>query len=160
MLGRRLRRRKPLDIGPIIVLDDFFPNIYSGFRIAEYNAFLQRYTNLTVYSTSLEFATAHAEYARRYPAFAHRVRPFDPAVQGAAMVCYDVLGMNHYYRGGIEIVVPPPDVNQLTSAIVRLKNDRKRLVSIAKAGQRRSRKLFSTSVQLGTRQEILECFAR
>ncbi len=379
MLGRRSGRRKPLDIGPIIVLDDFFPNIYSGFRIAEYNAFLQRYANLTVYSTSLEFASAHAEYARRYPAFAHRVRPFDPAVipgaklawimflhnahgylplleaagvpfvfslnpggafglnepasdamldpilaskqlrhiivtqditrtyllergvspqkitliyggvmnaryvdekaplrvyypkkpvldvafvahkympeapnkgfpdfcrlasnlagdpafawhvaghgfsdddwptalprperftfgglfeskttlwefllgidivvspqrpfllhqgnfdsfptlgvveaslQGAAMVCYDVLGMNRYYRGGVEIVVPPPDVNQLTSAIVRLKNDPKRLVSIAKAGQRRSRKLFSTAIQLGTRQQILERFAR
>jgi hypothetical protein len=73
----------------------------------------------------------------------------EASLQGAAMVCYDVLGMNHYYRGGIEIVVPPPDVNQLTSAIVRLKNDPKRLVSISKAGQRRSRKLFATSIHWG-----------
>jgi lipopolysaccharide transport system ATP-binding protein len=379
MLRRRFRPRKPPDIGPIVVLDDFFPNVYSGFRIAEYNAFLQRYANLTVYSTSPEFASDHAEYARRYPALAHRVRPFDPAVirgaslawimflfnaykclpfleaagvpfvfslnpggafglnepasdamldpilaskmlrqiivtqditrtyliergvpphkitliyggvmnaryvdekapsrayypkkplldvafvahkympqapnkgfpdfcrlaanlagdpafawhvaghgfsdddwpaaltrpdrftfeglleskttlweflrgvdiivspqrpfllhqgnfdsfptlgvveaslQGAVMVCYDVLGMNHYYRDSVEIVVSPPDVDQLTSAVLRLKNDPKRMVSLAKAGQRRSRKLFSTSIQLGTRQKILERFAR
>jgi len=60
-------------------MDDFFPNVDSGFRIAEYNLFLQRYANLTVNSTNAQFAGVHAEHAQRYPAFANPVRPFDPA---------------------------------------------------------------------------------
>jgi hypothetical protein len=43
---------------------------------------------------------------------------------------------------------------------VQLKSDPDRLVSIAKAGQQRSRKLLATSIQLGIRQNLLERFAR
>lgn len=73
---------------PIVVLDDFFPNLYSGFRIAEYNAYLARFPNLTVRSSSPEFAASHAIYAQRYPEFAARVLPFDLAALREARLAY------------------------------------------------------------------------
>ena len=73
---------------PIVVLDDFFPNLYSGFRVAEYNAYLRRFPNLVVRSSSPEFAAAHAIYAQRYPELAPRVLPFDLAALGEARLAY------------------------------------------------------------------------
>jgi lipopolysaccharide transport system ATP-binding protein len=82
------RTRAAQPTGPIVVLDDFFPNLYSGFRVAEYNAYLERFPNLIVRSSSPDFATAHAIYAQRYPHLAARVLPFDPAALADARLAY------------------------------------------------------------------------
>ncbi len=82
------RAHAPQPTGPIVVLDDFFPNLYSGFRVAEYNAYLERFPHLVVRSSSPDFSTAHAIYARRYPHFASRVLPFDPAALDHARLAY------------------------------------------------------------------------
>jgi glycosyltransferase involved in cell wall biosynthesis len=59
----------------LVVLDDFFPNLVTGFRVAEYNAYLAAFPTLRVLSNAPDFAARHAEYALRYPQFADRVLP-------------------------------------------------------------------------------------
>ena len=63
---------------PWVVLDDFFPNLLTGFRVAEYNAHLQVFAQLTVMSTLGDFAEQHRAYAHLYPQYAHRIQPFAP----------------------------------------------------------------------------------
>ena len=58
-----------------VVLDDFFPNLLTGFRVAEYNAYLTAFPGLRVLSSAPDFAARHAEYAALYPQFADRVLP-------------------------------------------------------------------------------------
>lgn len=58
-----------------VVLDDFFPNLLTGFRVAEYNACLQAFPTLRILSSATDFAPRHAEYAALYPQFADRVLP-------------------------------------------------------------------------------------
>ncbi len=55
------------------VIDDFFPNLLTGFRVAEYNALLDHFPGLSIASTYGDFAAAHAAYAALYPALAARV---------------------------------------------------------------------------------------
>ncbi len=62
----------------LVVLDDFFPTLLSGFRVAEYNAYLEIYPDLEVLSTVKNFSERHAQYAELYPAYARRIRPFSP----------------------------------------------------------------------------------
>jgi len=62
------RWSKPAD--ELVVLDDFFPNLLTGFRVAEYNAYLGAFDNLRVLTALSGFATEHARYAARYPQFA------------------------------------------------------------------------------------------
>jgi lipopolysaccharide transport system ATP-binding protein len=59
-----------------VVLDDFFPNLMTGFRIAEYNALLERFPHLSVQSTTPAFYRHHRDYARLYPELAPRVQKF------------------------------------------------------------------------------------
>jgi len=62
--------------GELVVLDDFFPNLLTGFRVAEYNAYLGAFANLRVLSAVPGFPSEHARYAARYPQFASRVARF------------------------------------------------------------------------------------
>lgn len=62
----------------ILVLDDFFPNLLTGFRVAEYNALLSAFPRMGVLSANPEFAQHHAAYASLYPQHAGRVLPFEP----------------------------------------------------------------------------------
>ena len=62
----------------LVILDDFFPNLLTGFRVAEYNALLQALPGLQIYSTlpGPDFEARHAEYAQRHPTHAHRILPW------------------------------------------------------------------------------------
>lgn len=62
----------------LVVLDDFFPNVLTAFRVAEYNALLQALPALKVYSSLGEFSCFHAQYAALYPEHADRVMPYGP----------------------------------------------------------------------------------
>lgn len=66
----------------LVVLDDAFPNLHSAFRIAEYNAYLERWKDATVYSTASNpvslrgeksFRRVLWEYASVYPELGERV---------------------------------------------------------------------------------------
>lgn len=64
---------------PWVILDDFFPTLVTGFRIAEYNAHLDAFPQSMVLSTLAEFTAEHTRYAKRYPRHATRVQPYSPA---------------------------------------------------------------------------------
>lgn len=71
-----------------LVLDDFFPNVLTGFRVAEYNALLDHFPGLRIASSYGDFGRAHAEYAALYPRFAARVYRFDPAMLEGCRFAY------------------------------------------------------------------------
>ncbi|ATW28909.1 LPS biosynthesis protein RfbU [Candidatus Formimonas warabiya] len=58
----------------LAILDDYFPNLKTGFRISEFNYYLEKYPNCVVYSTRYDMH--HAEYAAAYPQFQDRIKPF------------------------------------------------------------------------------------
>ena len=60
-----------------VILDDFFPNILTGFRVAEYNYYLERFPNLQIFSAVPEFDSILAEYLKIYPKFHDRIKPFN-----------------------------------------------------------------------------------
>ncbi|MDF0604312.1 glycosyltransferase [Neisseriaceae bacterium TC5R-5] len=61
----------------VAVLDDFFPNLLTAFRVAEYNWYLEHFPQLNVYSTNPDFKAVHAAYAQLYPQYADRVMQYD-----------------------------------------------------------------------------------
>ncbi|MCL4747168.1 MAG: hypothetical protein KJZ83_17370 [Burkholderiaceae bacterium] len=71
-----------------LVLDDFFPNLLTGFRVAEYNALLDRFRGLRIASSYGDFDRAHAGYAALYPRFAPRVVRFDPEMLAGCRFAY------------------------------------------------------------------------
>lgn len=80
--------RRPPRRARLVVLDDFFPNLLTGFRIAEYNAYLARWPALQILTTQPHFAACHTQYAARYPQWAPRVRPFEEAALAGAALAY------------------------------------------------------------------------
>lgn len=69
----------------LVILDDAFPNLHSAFRIAEYNAYLQRWPDATVYSTAQNrvsvrngkgFGQILDDYAALYPELSSRIFRF------------------------------------------------------------------------------------
>lgn len=60
--------------GKLAILDDYFPNLKTGFRISEFNYYLEKYLNCDVYSTRYDMH--YFEYAAAYPQFKDRVKPF------------------------------------------------------------------------------------
>jgi lipopolysaccharide transport system ATP-binding protein len=77
---------------PMVILDDFFPNVLTGFRVAEYNAHLQAFPQLMVLSALGDFASQHARYAQLYPNLASRVQPYSPAwLAGCSLVYLNFL---------------------------------------------------------------------
>jgi glycosyltransferase involved in cell wall biosynthesis len=66
----------------LLILDDMFPQMLSGFRIAEYNGYLEDFRNATVYSTASVFAhigerrsfrAVVKEYEAHFPQYRGRV---------------------------------------------------------------------------------------
>ena len=72
----------------ICVLDDFFPNLLTGFRVAEYNTYLSEFENLHILSSYGHFEEHHEQYAAQYPQFASRVRQFSPAALAGCRLAY------------------------------------------------------------------------
>jgi len=123
------RWSKPAD--ELVVLDDFFPNLLTGFRVAEYNAYLGAFDNLRVLSALSGFATEHARYAARYPQFAPRVERFSQRdLRGAKLAYINFLNnaalflphlerrglafaLTLYPGGGLGLHEPPSDVKLL-----------------------------------------------
>ncbi len=72
----------------ILVIDDTFPNIITGFRVAEYNYYLNTIPNLRVLSICPDFDQKHREYADRYPTLASRVLPFSDEALSNCRLAY------------------------------------------------------------------------
>lgn len=58
----------------IAILDDFFPNLTTGFRIAEFNYYLERYSNIVAYVH--RYDNHYPEYAATYPHLKDKVQSF------------------------------------------------------------------------------------
>jgi len=98
LYGRRYRNR-------FLILDDLFPVLLSPFRIAEYNAYLNRYPSAEAHSTGTafpylretrSFAEVRADYESLYPAFKGRVHSFDPGMLPLARVTYTIFIHNAF----------------------------------------------------------------
>ncbi|MDF2673573.1 MAG: hypothetical protein K0R09_1838 [Clostridiales bacterium] len=61
----------------LVILDDFFPNVKTGFRVAEYNYYLKKYQNSEVYSSDIGFLRNVKEYEEHFPIFKNRVKPLN-----------------------------------------------------------------------------------
>lgn len=58
----------------LAILDDYFPNLNTGFRISEFNYYLENYPDCEIYSTRYDMH--HHEYSAAFPQFKDRVKPF------------------------------------------------------------------------------------
>lgn len=79
---------QPARRAELVVLDDFFPNLLTGFRIAEFNAYLRAYRNVRVLSALRDFETEHARYAELYPEMASRVERYTRKALGRPQLVY------------------------------------------------------------------------
>lgn len=55
------------------ILDDYYPDLSSSFRIAEYNWYLRHFAKWRIFSTGRHFLASHAGFAEVYPDLADRV---------------------------------------------------------------------------------------
>lgn len=68
----------------IVALDDYFPSLDTGFRVAEFNWLLQHDVLSTVHSTIEPWGHLVGRYAESFPLLADRLKPFgDHALDGA-----------------------------------------------------------------------------
>lgn len=63
---------------PWVIVDDFFPHLLTGFRVAEYNAHLHTFGQLQIMSTLGEFSEQYSAYQVLYPDHARRVSSYVP----------------------------------------------------------------------------------
>jgi glycosyltransferase involved in cell wall biosynthesis len=89
----------------LLVLDDVFPSLRSGFRVSEFNAYLRLLPNSAVVSTgdsirlldeNASFESSLTDYARIYPELAGRVRRFASSAIHDAEAAYVVFLHNMY----------------------------------------------------------------
>ncbi len=92
MFGRWGRRRHGM-----MIYDDYFPSLLTGFRVSEYNAYLTAFSDAAVYSEARDFQQSWGEYATRYPHLAPRVRRFRPRQRHEGRLCYTVF-LNNVHR--------------------------------------------------------------
>ena len=62
---------KPLDL---LIIDDFFPNLITRFRVAEFNFYLSKFKSL-IFSSYPNFESAYYDYAKLYPKFKKSIFP-------------------------------------------------------------------------------------
>lgn len=103
------RQARPGD--RLVVLDNFFPNLVTGFRVAEYNAYLEAWPHAIVLSTVDDFDRHHAAYAALYPQFADRVQRFTPdKLEGCGLAYINFIDnvdafLPHLRRAGLPFVM-------------------------------------------------------
>ncbi len=81
-----------------VILDDFFPNILTGFRVAEYNYYLERFPNLQIFSTVPDFDSILCEYLKIYPHFNERINPYNnTSLEDKKFAYINFLNNAHYF---------------------------------------------------------------
>lgn len=79
----------------LIIIDDYFPNVITSFRVHEFNYYLQR-LNCQVYSTNPDFEKYWQEYAGYYPQYKDRVKPLETGQPLDGSLLYTVFLGNAY----------------------------------------------------------------
>jgi lipopolysaccharide transport system ATP-binding protein len=92
----------------ILVIDDFFPNLTTGFRVAEYTHYLRAFPDLLIASTIGDFKERHLEFAKAYPDLQGRVVVFDRALLFRAKAGYlNFINNAHYHVDQLERAALP-----------------------------------------------------
>ena len=87
---------------PWFILDDFFPNLLTGFRVAEFNAHLQTFPQMQIMSSLAEFTDHFSAYRALYPELAQRIGQYVPSrLQGATFAYITFLNNAHQYLGDL-----------------------------------------------------------
>ena len=87
-----------VDQAPWFILDDFFPNLLTGFRVAEFNAHLQAFPQMQIMSSLAEFIDHFSAYRLLYPELAQRIGQYVPSrLQGAKFAYITFLNNAHQY---------------------------------------------------------------
>lgn len=63
----------------LAILDNYFPNIMTAFRVAEFNYYLNKFPDAIIYSSSSEFAQQYTNYSKIYPQNAKNIKSFKKA---------------------------------------------------------------------------------
>lgn len=96
-------QQRHVELLDLVILDDIFPHLLSAFRIAEYNVYLQEFSNSKVFSTGTAMRYVNekrplkqviAEYEQVYPHLTQRVVPFHPIRQVHARIAYMIFLKN------------------------------------------------------------------
>lgn len=83
---------------PWVIIDDFFPHLLTGFRVAEYNAHLQAFAQLQIMSTLGDFVEQYKNYQALYPQHATRVSSYLPdRLAGVKLAYITFLNNAHAY---------------------------------------------------------------
>jgi lipopolysaccharide transport system ATP-binding protein len=82
----------------ILVVDDFFPKLTTGFRVAEYTHYLRVFPDILVASTIGDFKERHSIFAASYPDLQSRVVAFDRAMLSRVKLGYFNFINNAYYH--------------------------------------------------------------
>ena len=96
---------------PWVIIDDFFPHLLTGFRVAEYNAHLHTFGQLQIMSTLGDFSEQYGPYQALYPDHARRVSSYVPErLAGAKLAYITFLNNAHAYlddltRHGVPFVL-------------------------------------------------------
>ena len=96
---------------PWVIIDDFFPHLLTGFRVAEYNAHLQTFGQLHIMSTLGDFSEQYGAYQALYPEHARRVSSYVPErLVGVELAYITFLNNAHAYlddltRHGVPFVL-------------------------------------------------------
>ncbi|HEY2557265.1 MAG TPA: glycosyltransferase [Diaminobutyricibacter sp.] len=91
----------------VVILDDIFPNLATGFRIAEFNWLMQRDAVSHVLTTQPLLETLPL-YVAQYPELADRVRPYSrDALQGASLAWMTFLNNAAHFMNDLEATDTP-----------------------------------------------------
>jgi lipopolysaccharide transport system ATP-binding protein len=81
----------------LLIVDDFFPSLLTGFRVAEFNHYLRVFPGLRIACTTPSFGELHAMYSTSYPDLADRVVAWDRHSFDAARAVYLIFLNNAYH---------------------------------------------------------------
>ncbi len=59
--------------GSLVILDDYFPNLYEAYKISEYNHYLASFRDCRIYSSAVDYDPFYEQYREIYPGNAGRV---------------------------------------------------------------------------------------
>jgi glycosyltransferase involved in cell wall biosynthesis len=83
----------------LVIFDDFFPNLLTGFRIAEYNYYLKNIKGTKVYSENPDYVNCLREYLVKYPEFKDQIHNYlaDIGLAKGKNLLYTIF-LNNIYR--------------------------------------------------------------
>jgi glycosyltransferase involved in cell wall biosynthesis len=74
----------------LVILDDLFPWLGTGFRVIEFNEYLKVFNQCRIYSSNVEYDREKRLYDQRYPEYSDRILRFDPHIDFKCSLIYIV----------------------------------------------------------------------